>query len=567
MKTKIGLMGLLAVFLIGTGVFIGCKKTSESQQELLSVKGRFSLDEVVQWNTWYSNTIQNAPKIRLDRAQQAIIKNRYYLRVPLENSTGMIYFTKTSSLQAVFIRTNIKDGKVSDDPKQNMEFIDLNNFNYQVVTYKNGKPYMIYGAKTNAQATSSRRAETSVSSNSTFWFDLGCLLSFGIPRWNGNVRECWGINLWQWLASLFPSNDGSGVNGEGTTVGWIDPWIGGDPGLGGSGGEYIPIFGGNPGEIVIPWGSPDSMTDSNGYYYDRFIELDNMIEVVDEAVVPCDKLALFKTFSEQFFQDLTSYNPPQSVKDRIQNIINTNGAFNTGNLFLQTINNAKGGVVNCDFFPINITTLPTINGQTQTPEQFLEYFRLHMNDFISPTSIVSFNPYINHGLDETARWNLPGPSSLATLIHIPLVAVNDGTVIESGYSITGPPTNSSFTFSTMHSPEDDYHPVSGNRRFGIYKSASGNDVFYIAGVDRISTNGIRLGNFLASIVNQDGFTNGDILWRDIQTNLLNFINSHGGSANKFSGLPDLVVRPDWSDVEQYLKKQIDYQELRRRLGC
>jgi hypothetical protein len=52
-----------------------------------------------------------------------------------------------------------------------------------------------------------------------------------------------------------------------------------------------------------------------------------------------------------------------------------------------------------------------------------------------------------------------------------LNAVNDGTVVETDYETGG--TNKWYTFSTMHSPLDDYHPVSGNRRFGIAETDPG----------------------------------------------------------------------------------------------
>jgi hypothetical protein len=48
--------------------------------------------------------------------------------------------------------------------------------------------------------------------------------------------------------------------------------------------------------------------------------------------------------------------------------------------------------------------------------------------------------------------------------------------------------------------------------------------------------------------------------------MINFINANGGAAAYFS-IPDYVARPDWNDVELYLKKQIDFQELKTRSGC
>jgi hypothetical protein len=41
-----------------------------------------------------------------------------------------------------------------------------------------------------------------------------------------------------------------------------------------------------------------------------------------------------------------------------------------------------------------------------------------------------------------------------------------------------------------------------------------------------------------------------------------FINTHGATANKFSGLSDFIARPDWIGFEQFLKDQIDYAELK-----
>ena len=575
-------IALFISLIVSSVIIIGCRKTNEGLPiEKISGKGNISIDEVVKWNNWYSNTIKDAPKLLFNKAEQKIIQSRYYMRVPLENSSGMIYFTKTTSLQAVFIRTNIKEGKLTQDPNQNMEFIDLNNFNYQVVTYKNKKADLIFHAVTNSPTQNSRSDGLQVKTNGTFWFDLGCILSFGIPRWNdNNERECWGLNLWSWIANLFSPNDGDGGGGNDGTSSYLLPVIGGggtgaDPSSGiyggGVGGPYVPVFGGNPSALQDAWGTvSNTLTDANGYYYDRLAEISDLTGTDENSILPCSQLQLFKQFSEQFFQNLTIFSAPQSVKDRIQNIINNNNHFTTSNLFIQTLNDAKGAVLNCDFFPINITALPTINSHTQTPEEFLEFFRLHMSDFITPGiyNTVLFTPYIDGGLDETSRWSQFGSSTIGTLIHIPLTTPFDGSVIETDYTINpGPPANSSYTFSTIHTPLDHYHPVSGNRRFGIYRDQAGTLVFYIAGVDRISTNSIAFGNAIASFFGQGGFTQADLLWRDIQKNMITFINNNGGHAATFSGLPDYTARPDWTDVDLYLKKQIDFAELKRRLGC
>jgi hypothetical protein len=45
-----------------------------------------------------------------------------------------------------------------------------------------------------------------------------------------------------------------------------------------------------------------------------------------------------------------------------------------------------------------------------------------------------------------------------------------------------------------------------------------------------------------------------------------FIINNGGYAEKYSQ-PNFILRPQWDDVDLYLKKQIPLDELKRRIGC
>jgi hypothetical protein len=222
-----------------TVIIWGCKKISIEPDvtNVTTVSGTVSLNEVKEWGKWYEQSIKGAPKLKLESFQTTILNNRFYMRVPLENSKGMIYFTKTNSLQAVFIRPNFKINSAGIKERTNTEFIDVNTNNYKVVTYKNNKPDSIYSFVFKNAKVSSEGMTT----QGTFWFDLGCILSFGIPKWGDNgERECWGIDwgaLGAWFASMFDDEDESGYRG-GYGGG------GGDGGLGDGG--YPPGFGGNP---------------------------------------------------------------------------------------------------------------------------------------------------------------------------------------------------------------------------------------------------------------------------------------------------------------------------------
>jgi hypothetical protein len=373
--------------------------------------------------------------------------------------------------------------------------------------------------------------------------------------------DCYHQLCWSYYYNDDPNNPdlppGPPVSGGGGGYG-------GDPG----GGSQIPICTGS-------WYDPDpcenpesNIVDENDFYVDRLDELESMLAIDEDAIMPCPTFPKFTQMAQQYFQSLATFTPSQTVKSRIADIIATNSNFTLHNFFIQTLDNAAGPKVNCDFFRVNITYLPIINGTRLTSEEFLEYFRLHMTDFAQPitsSSPATFSPYNAGGLDETGRWNMPYGGSLTSLIHIPLVAVNDGTVMETDYETGG--TNKWYTFSTMHSPLDDYHPVSGNRRFGIAETDPGHYMFYIAGVDRISTKGIGLGNSLGKAFGVNGFQKAIELWRKFQTNLISFINSNGGAANYPSVDAEFTSLPNWADVEAYLKKQIDYPELKRRLGC
>jgi len=65
---------------------------------------------------------------------------------------------------------------------------------------------------------------------------------------------------------------------------------------------------------------------------------------------------------------------------------------------------------------------------------------------------------------DTNRFNQPGAASVGSLVHINMT--NDGTVIESDYQNTA--NGVYYKYSTMTSPLDLNHPVSGNREYGVY---------------------------------------------------------------------------------------------------
>ena len=165
------------------------------------------------------------------------------------------------------------------------------------------------------------------------------------------------------------------------------------------------------------------------------------------------------------------------------------------------------------------------------------------------------------GINDTQLFNQTGAQSVGSLVHIHMA--DDGTVIESDYQSNANGTY--FRFSTMTSPLDFNHPVSGNREFGIYPDPNnpGTYTFYTMGVDRISDREFGLVNWTTNGVVFDG---ADRLWNAMQTNMINYINAHGGQASYYSK-KSYIARPDWGIVEDYLNGNITYAQLKQKIGC
>ena len=301
------------------------------------------------------------------------------------------------------------------------------------------------------------------------------------------------------------------------------------------------------------WRSPE------GYLYSRMAQLYEELEQNPKALINCQELQALMAYGPMF-QQISTFQAPPSVVSRLNEARQQAPNFIVDNFNLQSLQDASGSVVNCDFFPVRITQLPT----GFTAESLLEYFRTHINEFISPSQNKSFHPYQDGSFNDAARFFSPYEASIGTLIHIDML--NDGSVIISDYQrstyAAGNKWNR-FTFSTLETPLDYEHPVAGNRQFGIYSNPGNPNefTFYTMGVDRTWDPFFKLGN-----ATNMGFADADALWQDIQSNMQKFITQHGGTASKYNP-SEYISRPKWSDVEDYLKGSIDLLTFKSRIGC
>jgi len=250
------------------------------------------------------------------------------------------------------------------------------------------------------------------------------------------------------------------------------------------------------------------------------------------------------------WQSLAQHTPPQSIMNKVKNLQENHEAL-LGDWNIQYLESAGGTIVNMDYFAVNITTLPNnpSTGQQFTSQQFLDYFRRNINNFVTGTN---FSPYCEISAicqQETNLWNSSNPLGAIIKLDIP---INDGVVVCAEY------TNNYWKFMTMEAPYDNSHPVSGTRQFGIEQNANGSYNIYVRGIDRFQSNlqenvayAIRLGN---------PFFDADNLWESFQEKTKTFINQNGGVSSINTPITN---RPNWNKVKEILEGSRPISDL----GC
>lgn len=190
---------------------------------------------------------------------------------------------------------------------------------------------------------------------------------------------------------------------------------------------------------------------------------------------------------------------------------------------IQGIENGVGPV-NLDNYRVKILELPSRRG-LDSLSGLLSFVRLNINRFVDPGR-ARFSPY---SAADAARWRSNNP--VGAVLHIDLGgggAFNpeDGSVLCSSYS------DSHWIFSTVHTPADQYHPVSGNRQFGCYMIAGpsidgtpyGGMFIYTRAADRVSP------SLLNAQLSGKIFGGGHQAWLSFLRRLANYVNEVGGKA-------------------------------------
>jgi hypothetical protein len=190
------------------------------------------------------------------------------------------------------------------------------------------------------------------------------------------------------------------------------------------------------------------------------------------------------------------------------------------------------GPINLDYYGVRITKMPEFNNATDDAETLLRRVRraLFVADQIVDSTASVFSGY--DGI-EAAKWNDADPSIVETTLVTIKIPFDEGSVLATRC------TEGKWIFSTVFTPKDGTHPVSGNRLFGFVKNEDGSYSFFTKGADRPTLPGGPA--FYAAI-----FSGADTLWKSFQNKVAAFVTSHGGIATIE---PPISERYDWREVQ------------------
>ncbi|HKK61322.1 MAG TPA: hypothetical protein VJ951_02110, partial [Bacteroidales bacterium] len=208
---------------------------------------------------------------------------------------------------------------------------------------------------------------------------------------------------------------------------------------------------------------------------------------------------------------------------------------------IQAIEDASGTVINLDYFAVKINRLPNnANGVQMTPAEFFDELSANFMNLIDKEN-ADFQFY---SPQDQQRWYSQDPINTVFTIVIP---GDDGSVVASDFK-TSDYYGGNWIFSTLKAPfvEDGYHPVSGNRQFGLKRNRDGTFEVYTRGADRVT-------NFYHKWFQSAAFDGADKTWRSFQAGVMNYVNQRGGDAGTPSDLIEEIKRPNWNSVHEAIK--------------
>jgi GH25 family lysozyme M1 (1,4-beta-N-acetylmuramidase) len=200
------------------------------------------------------------------------------------------------------------------------------------------------------------------------------------------------------------------------------------------------------------------------------------------------------------------------------------------------------GDINLDYYSVRISKLPSLHGTQMTPETLLEHIRRNIDNFVD-TNNSSFPP-LDASIDGP-RWQSSNPLGAAINIHINALSFLKPrrAYIDQSLVVCSRTEPRSWIFTTAQSKAAGYHPVTGNRMWGIRDEDNG-WVLFTRGADRATQFIDWVENIVGSL-----WAGADALWRSFQARVAAFINANQGAATVMN---PVSKRWAWAAIQSQL---------------
>lgn len=265
-----------------------------------------------------------------------------------------------------------------------------------------------------------------------------------------------------------------------------------------------------------------------------------------EAAFRADPFALLEVPHREHrdFSDLARHGVSKEVADLMQRDMPQNITMNykrdtstEGPKFeVQNLRDASGPVVNLDYYAVRVSK-DALREKGYSPEGYLNHLRLNINDYTDGADFATY-PGMK---GEPQRWQSTNPTG-----SVVTIALGPGG-LEGASVVTSHVAPDKWIFSTVWTPRDGYHPVSGNREFGVSDNNDGTVTFYTRGVDRISGLFFRGVDTVAGVAGAGVFDGGDAVWRSFQDHIHSDF-----PGNRSEVHAPVIHRPDYAKVKSIL---------------
>jgi hypothetical protein len=155
-----------------------------------------------------------------------------------------------------------------------------------------------------------------------------------------------------------------------------------------------------------------------------------------------------------------------------------------------------------------------------TIEELFNHIRINLDDFKND-ELTTFGDYPDTEFAGSDRWatdDYLGVIKVFTAyLHVGVTVFDDLAVVASEQ------TETSWTFSTIHSPATNNHAVSCNRQFGFTDNGDGTYTMFTRGAD-IAT------GILDVLAGDAVFEGGEAIWNSFLDSIIQFVEQNSGFA-------------------------------------